>query len=178
MIGHLKAVFGGIFSLLGGMGITIVEFFKKDVTLQYPDERWRMHERFRGRVDMPLDPLSGAHKCTLCMMCVRICPNNSLEITQSKGPDGKARLLDKYIYKLSTCTLCELCVEACNFDAIRMSQEYEMSTYERQDLTLILNEATYPGKVKAKPAPAPAPVAPAPAPVAPTPGMAPVAPTA
>jgi NADH-quinone oxidoreductase subunit I len=175
MFSHIKEIFSGGMSLLGGMGITIVEFFKKDVTLQYPDERWRMHERFRGRVDMPLDPVSGAHKCTLCMMCVRICPNNSLEITQSKGPDGKARLLDKYIYKLSTCTLCELCVEACNFDAIRMSQEYEMSTYERQDLTLILNEATYPGKVKAKPAPAPAPAAP----VAPTPAAAaPAAPAA
>jgi NADH-quinone oxidoreductase subunit I len=136
---YIKAILSAIWSLLGGMLITIKEFFQKDVTLQYPDERWRMHERFRGRVDMPLDPLSGAHKCTLCMMCVRICPNNSLEIVQGKGADGKARILEKYIYKLSTCTLCELCVEACNFDAIRMSQEYEMSTYDRQDLTLILN---------------------------------------
>ena len=142
MIGYIKAIFSGMQSLVGGMGITIVEFFKKDVTLQYPDERWKMHERFRGRVDMPLDPFSGAHKCTLCMMCVRICPNNSLEIVQGKGADGKARILDKYIYKLSTCTLCELCVEACNFDAIRMTQDYEWATYDRQDLTLILNEAT------------------------------------
>src|SRR6267378_2621438 len=100
MINYFAKIFSGIWSLMGGMWITIQEFFKADVTQQYPTERWRMHERFRGRVDMPLDPLSGAHKCTLCMMCVRICPNNSLEITQSKGPDGKARLLDKYIYKL------------------------------------------------------------------------------
>ncbi len=140
MFGYFKAIFSGIFSLLSGMAITIQEFFKKDVTLQYPDERWKMHERFRGRVDMPLDPFSGAHKCTLCMMCVRICPNNSLEIVQGKGADGKGRMLDKYIYKLSTCTLCELCVEACNFDAIRMSQDYEWSVYDRQDLTMILNE--------------------------------------
>lgn len=130
----------GFFSLLGGMATTIKVFFAADVTLQYPDERFRMHERFRGRVDMPLDPVSGAHKCTLCMMCVRACPNASLEIVQGKGADGKARVLDKYIYKLSTCTLCELCVEACNFDAIRMSHDYELATYDRQNLTLILNQ--------------------------------------
>lgn len=135
------SILKGFFSLLGGMSITIREFFTKDVTQQYPDERWRMHERFRGRVDMPLDPMSGAHKCTLCMMCVRACPNASLEIVVGKGSDGKSRVLDKYIYKLSTCTLCNLCVESCNFDAIKMSHDYEMATYDRQDLTLVLNEA-------------------------------------
>jgi NADH-quinone oxidoreductase subunit I len=136
----LRDIVAGFFSLLGGMGVTIKEFFSKDVTQQYPDERWRMADRFRGRVDLPLDPLSGAHKCTLCMMCVRACPNGSLEIVQGKGADGRTRVLDKYIYKLGTCTLCELCVEACNFDAIRMNHDYEMATYDRQELTLILNE--------------------------------------
>jgi NADH-quinone oxidoreductase subunit I len=139
-LSNASAIGNGFVSLLNGMRLTIIEFFSPDVTQQYPDERWRMHERFRGRVDMPLDPLSGAHKCTLCMMCVRVCPNASLEIVQGKGPDGKARVLDKYVYKLSTCTLCELCVEACNFDAIRMGHDYEMSVYDRQALTLILNE--------------------------------------
>ena len=137
---YVSNIISGFFSLTGGMWITIHEFFAKDVTQQYPDERWRMHERFRGRVDMPLDPVSGAHKCTLCMMCVRVCPNASLEIVVGKGSDGKSRVLDKYIYKLSTCTLCELCVEACNFDAIKMSHDYELSTYDRQSLTLLLNE--------------------------------------
>jgi NADH-quinone oxidoreductase subunit I len=140
LLRYLLAILRGGLSLLGGMAITLREFVSPDVTQQYPDERWRMHERFRGRVDLPLDPLSGAHKCTLCMMCVRVCPNASLEIVQGKGPDGKTRVLDKYIYKLSTCTLCELCVEACNFDAIRMGHDYEMSVYDRQALTMILNE--------------------------------------
>ena len=144
ILGHLAGIAKGFLSLLAGMRITIIEFFSRDVTQQYPEERWRMHERFRGRVDLPLDPLSGAHKCTLCMMCVRACPNGSLEIVQGKGADGKARVLDKYIYKLSTCTLCELCVEACNFDAIRMGHDYEMSVYDRQALTMILNEPARP----------------------------------
>jgi NADH-quinone oxidoreductase subunit I len=142
LINGIGGVVSGFFSLLGGMRITIVEFWAPRVTLQYPDERWRMSDRTRGRVDMPLDPVSGAHKCTLCMMCVRACPNASLEIVVGKGADGKSRVLDKYIYKLSTCTLCELCVESCNFDAIRMSQDYEMATYDRQELTLLLNEPT------------------------------------
>jgi NADH-quinone oxidoreductase subunit I len=126
------------------MRITLREFLSRDVTQQYPEERWMQAERFRGRVDMPLDPVTGAHKCTLCMMCVRACPNGSLEIVQGKGADGKTRILEKYIYKLSTCTLCGLCVEACNFDAIRMNHDYETATYDRQALTLILNEPAGP----------------------------------
>jgi len=137
---YIRNILMGMATLGGGMAITIQEFFKTDVTQQYPTDRWDMHERWRGRVDLPLDPVSGAHKCTLCMMCVRACPNASLEIVQGKGADGKARVLDKYIYKLSTCTLCELCIEACNFDAIKMAHDYELSTYDRQELTLILNE--------------------------------------
>ena len=140
LFNYFKDIIVGFFSLLGGMKITIGEFFAADVTQSYPDERWRMSPRTRGRVDMPLDPISGAHKCTLCMMCVRACPNGSLEIVVGKGSDGKSRVLDQYIYKLSTCTLCELCVESCNFDAIRMAQDYEMATYDRQALTMILNE--------------------------------------
>ncbi len=139
MIDYFLNILSGMWSLLSGMALTIRTFFKPNVTLQYPDERWTMHERFRGRVHMPLDPVSGAHKCTLCMMCVKICPNASLEIVPGLNEQGK-RVLDKYIYKLSTCTLCELCVESCNFDAIQMNHDYEMSTFNRQDLTLVLNE--------------------------------------
>ena len=139
----MKTVLGvikGFNSVLTGMGVTIGEFFSKDVTLQYPDERWQMHERFRGRVDMWLDPVTKGHKCTLCMMCTKACPNGSLEITSTKVEGNPKKILDKYIYKLSTCTLCELCVEACNFDCIHMNQEYEMATFDRQDLTVVLNE--------------------------------------
>ncbi len=142
-MGPLRWIAGillGAWSLLKGMGVTIREFFSRDVTQQYPNERWRVADRFRGRVDLPLDPVSGSHKCTLCMLCVRACPNGSLEIVAGKGTDGRTRVLEKYIYKLGTCTLCELCVEACNFDAIRMNHDYELSTYDRQSLTLVLNE--------------------------------------
>jgi NADH-quinone oxidoreductase subunit I len=164
MFDYFGKILSGFWTLCQGMAITLKTFFKPNVTLEYPDERWTMHERFRGRVDMPLDPVTGAHKCTLCMMCVKICPNGSLEITAGTNEAGK-RVLDKYIYKLSTCTLCELCVESCNFDAIRMSQDYEMSTYDRQDLTLVLNEPYRWEKEKGWAIPSASPAAAKPAPV-------------
>jgi NADH-quinone oxidoreductase subunit I len=158
MIRWFKEIVEGFWSLVSGMALTLRVFARPAVTQQYPEERALMHARFRGRVDMPIDPLTGAHKCTLCMLCIKACPNGSLEIVAGTNAAGK-RVLDKYIYKLSTCTLCELCVEACNFDAIRMSQDYEMATYDRQQLTLILNEPY--GKVFQ-----PRPVPPAPSPAA------------
>jgi NADH-quinone oxidoreductase subunit I len=139
MLAWLTGILKGAASLLSGMRLTGRAFVRPAVTQQYPEERPHIHDRFRGRVDMPLDPVSGAHKCTMCMMCVKICPNASLIIKPGVNRAGK-RVLDEFIYKLSTCTLCNLCVEVCPFDAIAMSHDYEMATYDRADLVMILNK--------------------------------------
>ncbi len=120
-------------SLLKGLAITLRQLFLKPFTVQYPEERVSWPERTRGRLVLPRDAGTGAHRCTSCLMCERICPNGSIEITQHPGEHGK-RVLDDFLHHLGRCTFCGLCVEVCPFDALRMSREHEIAVRERPAL--------------------------------------------
>jgi NADH-quinone oxidoreductase subunit I len=156
--------------ILTGMGITFHHFVRFDevITQQYPENRatLRMPARYRGKV-MLLRDETGATKCTACGLCVRACPNNSLQVEKERDPEtGKFRLRS-YVYHFERCTLCGLCVDTCKFSALAMGQSFENAVYERGALTLLLNtpdgvprpateEDMKPApKAEAKPAPKP-----------------------
>jgi len=142
---------GGIKSLLTGMSVTgkyfFVNFFtrKEVITQEYPDnlDSLVMHERFRGEVIMFHDE-NNEHRCTGCSACERACPNGSIEIIWKKelNPEtGKSkRAIDKHIYHLGMCTMCGLCIEACPTNAIGWGQDFHHTTYDRTELTKILNK--------------------------------------
>ena len=52
----------------------------------------------------------------------------------------KIKIIDKHIYHLSMCTMCGLCIEACPTDAIEWSQNFSNSSYDRTQLTKVLNK--------------------------------------
>jgi NADH-quinone oxidoreductase subunit I len=138
----LKSFLGDAFGMLKGMGVTFRYFRdpKRVVTREYPENRstLQMAERFRGQVVMPHDA-DGEHTCTACTLCEKACPNGSISILTTKNIASK-RVLGAFIYRLSTCTLCNLCIEACPFDAIRMGHGFEMASYSREPLELLLNK--------------------------------------
>jgi formate hydrogenlyase subunit 6/NADH:ubiquinone oxidoreductase subunit I len=47
------------------------------------------------------------------------------------GESSRRKIIDYFEINLNRCILCGICVEVCNFDAIVMSHEHEMSTYQR-----------------------------------------------
>jgi NADH-quinone oxidoreductase subunit I len=128
-------------SLVKGLGITLRQLFVRPFTVQYPEERVVWPERSRGRLVLPRDPQTGAHRCTSCLMCEKICPNGSLEITQHMGESNK-RVLDDFLYHLERCTFCGLCVETCPFNALRMSHEHEIAVRDRAALLRHLQNET------------------------------------
>ena len=50
---------------------------------------------------------------------------------QQEGKSHRRKIVDSFEINLNRCILCGICVNVCNFDAIVMSHEHEMSTYER-----------------------------------------------
>lgn len=139
-------MFGAFRSLFTGMRLTMYYFThpSKILTQQYPENRKTLYipEKFRGQLVLPHDE-NNEHKCTGCTLCERACPNGSIKIitANEETSDGKKRkIIDKWVYNLGMCTFCGLCVEACPSDAIQMSNKFENSLYNREDLIRILNK--------------------------------------
>jgi NADH-quinone oxidoreductase subunit I len=68
--------------------------------------------------------------CTVCMLCVRECPDWCIEIdshTETLPPDDTHRrprtnaVLDRFAIDFALCMYCGICVEVCPFDALHWS---------------------------------------------------------
>ena len=95
-----------------------------------------MFDRFRGPVTMPHND-KGENTCTGCGICEKACPNGSISVLATKDISGR-KVLGKYVYRIAQCTFCGLCVEACQFDAIALARDFELSVYDRNELTWVL----------------------------------------
>lgn len=139
----IKKAYEGLKSLLSGMALTFSYFirFDKVITQQYPENRneLKLPERSAARIDLIYDEEKGDYRCTACTICVRACPNGSIEVHRKKDPETNKVVLDKFVYHLERCLVCGLCVDACPFDALKMDSRFENAVYDKSQLTLILN---------------------------------------
>lgn len=160
VLNYIKNIFVGLWHLCQGMYVTMLNFCRPKVTLQYPENRGTREygERFRALLTMPHDA-DNHHKCIACGMCMNSCPNGTITVVSKMETDtvtGKPKkVLDKHLYNLGSCIFCGLCTAACPTGAIRFSNEFEHSVFTKDRLLLQLNR---PGSSLApKPAPAPKP---------------------
>lgn len=114
--------------LLTGMGITWKHFWGKKETVQYPEEKLPMTERFRGGW-LVLD----AGKCISCKLCSMACPNQALSLNVSIDAQKK-RHMEEYIYHSGRCLYCNLCLESCPVDALHWDKNVALAFYHRQEI--------------------------------------------
>jgi NADH-quinone oxidoreductase subunit I len=169
-----RDVFGGFWSLLVGLRITLGEFFKPIITVQYPRQTVQLPKRFRGHVKLILDPETGASRCTACNLCARACPTDCIVLDGAKKEGQKTKSVTEYHLDFTTCSLCGSCVEACPFDAIEYSKDYNVVAFSRDSFNNIdlVAQLEKEREVWAKNRPPGLPVPPA-APAAPTPATPP-----
>ena len=122
-----------LYSIAKGHVVTLVNLFRKKVTLQYPEVRWDLPPGYRGVPVLPVDPETGKDACIGCQACVRICPTQLITVPTHTG-DDKKRVVDGFETKIGLCMFCQLCAEVCPVDAIVRSQRYELAAFSRDDL--------------------------------------------
>ncbi len=130
--------------IVKGMVETARNFFgsyiSKDrlTTVQFPEERLPSIEATR---DFPFLVYDGEDwqagmRCVACQICEKECPPKCIFIEKSKDkkPDavGKSQFYPAvFNIDISVCMSCQICVEVCPFEAIKMDNEFELSTDDR-----------------------------------------------
>lgn len=102
------------------------------LTIQYPEEKRLLPERFRYIPMLIWDTEKEEDKCTACGICAKVCPPQCIWIVRDSDENGKpvARPAEFYI-DAAVCMSCSFCVEFCPFDAIKMNHDYELAVYDR-----------------------------------------------
>ena len=102
------------------------------LTIQYPEEKRLLPERFRYIPMLIWDTQANEDKCTACGICAKVCPPQCIWIVRDMDAAGKpvARPAEFYI-DAAVCMSCSFCVEFCPFDAIKMNHDYELAVYDR-----------------------------------------------
>jgi NADH-quinone oxidoreductase subunit I len=134
----LKEVVGGFISLLTGLKITIIEFFKPTVTVQYPHQTLKIPARFRGHIELVRDPETGKAICFACKLCERACPSDCITVDGAKLDGAKKKSVTAYSLDFTKCSLCGSCVEACRDGAIRFSRAYNLASVNKEDYVMDL----------------------------------------
>lgn len=131
-------VYGGLKSLFIGMGITLGQFFKPTVTVQYPHQTLKIPPRFRGHIELVCDPQTGKPKCFVCKLCEKACPSDCITVEGIKPEGAKRKTVTSYRLDFTKCSLCGSCVEACRDGAIRFSREYNLASTSKEEFIMDL----------------------------------------
>ena len=107
-------------------------------TVQYPDEKIAVPERFRfvpflvvEDYDHPERP--GHDWCTSCGICAKVCPPQCIWIVRGSNPETGRPVPEPeaFFIDIDICMNCGYCAEFCPFDAIKMDHDYELASYDR-----------------------------------------------
>ena len=125
-------------AVIGGFRVTLRHFFKKKVTMQYPEERWAVPEGYRGAPYLVRDQ-DGRTKCVSCQLCEFICPPRAISITPP-GPEANPatgnveKLPKEFEINMLRCIFCGYCQEVCPEEAIFLLKDYSLTGLSRQEM--------------------------------------------
>jgi len=122
---YFQNVWDSLATTFAGMRITGKYLMQKPITVQYPDERLPIPDRYRGIHYLEQE------KCINCLACARACPIDCIEMDAIRH--GKELEWVLFTLDYQKCMFCELCVYPCPKDCIHMGTEFAFVSYDRSE---------------------------------------------
>lgn len=123
-------------AIFKGMSITLKHFFRKKVTINYPEQTREFSKVYRGKHVLKRDE-QGRERCTACGLCAVACPAEAITMIAAERKPGEENLYReekyaaKYEINMLRCIFCGDCEEACPKEAIFLTDRIVKSDYER-----------------------------------------------
>lgn len=121
-----------------GLIIVLKHLFKKPVTIRYPEEKRTLPVRSRGRHYLTKWE-DGKERCVGCELCAVVCPSQAINVVAAANDPNDPhshgeRYASDFQINMLRCIYCGYCEEACPTGAIILSNEYELSAFDRESL--------------------------------------------
>jgi len=154
----------GVLSYIRGVFVAtwsgLRHLFHPRMTLRYPEQKLDLEGpgyKYDARQGVGLPGFKGRHlllldKCTGCQLCAIACDGVAVAIDMQKVQKGKPQN-KKDIWPAvdyGRCVFCGLCVDACPFDALYMTNDYELSAYDKMGLKYTPDMLAIPPKLEGK----------------------------
>jgi len=101
------------------------------LTVQYPEEKRLLPERFRYIPMLLFDTEKNEDRCTACGICAKVCPPQCIWIVRDTKDGKPVPRPAEFFIDATVCMSCSFCVEFCPFDAIKMNHDFELASFER-----------------------------------------------
>jgi len=120
---------------LRGLYTTLKSMFEKPVTIQYPEEKRPVRQRFHGRHVLKRYD-NGLEKCIGCALCAAACPSDAIFVEAAENTNEARyspgeRYASTYEINMLRCIFCGFCEDACPTEAIVLEDKYELSFVDR-----------------------------------------------
>lgn len=123
-------------AIVMAMRSTLINLFRKPITVHYPDVERAYPDRFRGLLALTYDKETGEENCIGCRLCEFVCPPAVIKVELEKNKEKKRNYAKTFTLELYACEFCELCVQVCPTDAIIMMKSFDLATADRREMLL------------------------------------------